>query len=378
MSAGLIISALPLLPLCFFPQIQRNFSFNAFLYFILLLLFLIIHFLIVGYTFSLTHDYVRFLSSLGGGVFLIFSSFILASFLSIIDYKIQTNFFIIIMVLFLINGLASLTSLGGMFSLTGKPAFFFSEPSHFALALAPFFMFYIQSRVLGWVFVLLFFLIWTIYEQNLTMLLVIILSCGITFNFKLVLSFFAIFFTLIILCFDSSHLNYFIERLVLSSDSTNLSVLSFLQGWQNAIITLNDTNYLGVGFQQLGIASSFGDITLKIHEIYGRDLNLYDGSCLATKFISEFGLFGLTLVIYLTVRAIKSYFYIRTENSIAFVKFTHCVNISFMVELFMRGCGYFASGFFIYSTCYLFIQIKRTHINSQRNGIYHIKQLTAQ
>lgn len=229
-----------------------------------------------------------------------------------------------------------------------KPIFPFNEPSLFGLTVFPFLIFW--SVILkGWkrIALLSLSLAYTFYIQNLTMvggiMLASLLSLRVTHILLLIL-----FLFLVTPFLD---LEYFTQRLVLSADSTNLSVLVYLQGWSLLIDSFTSSFGVGVGFQQLGIQSTDLAISNKIYEVLSDVPNLRDGGFVVAKLVSEFGIVGiLILVIYFAYfcRAAKYLRHIANkgltcvDSRILMVFCCACV-CSLSIELFLRGVGYTTS-----------------------------------
>lgn len=296
-------------------------------------------------------DHQRFFFSiLAAGIFII-----AAKYISTILFKLNNREFHkliqLICLLFIINAIVSLTGYNFFGYERAKPTFLFSEPSHFALAVAPFFIYCLKLRVKYWKQGLLFFILWALYIQNFTMIVVLTLAilCAFSSIIYAVIFFVLAFLSIYLFSLDIS---YFTERINFSTETDNLSALVFIQGWENAILTLGETSFLGCGFQQFGITSSAGEATDKIGYIYeGGALNIFDGGTSASKLIGELGLFGVALLGIILIKAYKSFFWLKKTNAFSVSKiavFKNCVAISILVEFFFRGVGYFSVGIFIY------------------------------
>jgi hypothetical protein len=233
-----------------------------------------------------------------------------------------------------------------------KPVVIFAEPSHLALAMLPVLLFQTAVSRRSTQFVLIgaaLFIAATL--QNLT------LVAGTLFVAALLLRQTLLMLLLLIPLLATGlvmDLSYYSDRLTLSSDSTNVSTLVFLQGWENAILNFNDTHGLGVGFQQFGIAGSIGDIADKITFLLsGVSISLLDGGTTATKLIGEFGVFGILFLIGFVVIATRSILYLRRSQALPpasrdIRRIFFCSMIAtYTIELFIRGTGYFSAGGFL-------------------------------
>lgn len=326
---------------------------------------LLLHYLAAGLVLELPQDGKRFGSSLAAMLALCGAAYVVALSLRRLNDAALKKTVSVIMFIFLLNGALALTGADFFGGATSKPTFLFSEPSHLALACAPFLIFHVRARLTGWLGYLLFFFLWALYIENATMLAVLAATVVVGFRLKAM-------FLLLPVCIGLfaafADLDYFASRLVLSVDDANLSGLVLMQGWQNAFLTLIDSKGLGAGFQQFGIASATGDVTARVNELFGADLNLFDGGTTASKLVGEFGVFGIDLVLLmmgraaLALRAIKRK-HAQPEHALQLL--AHCTSVGFMVELLLRGVGYFSPGVFLYLTMFFYT------LNCRRGSIQH-------
>lgn len=235
----------------------------------------------------------------------------------------------------------------------GKPVGIFLEPSHFALILAPLLAFTSATKAKNAFVFHIFFILWGLAIENLTTLITVALSASLVFRLKISLKIIKIiFFIMILVAVFAQEINFmhFLDRISISADSDNLSVLVLLQGWQNAFVILRDTGGWGSGFQQFGFFGSYGDIQTRILELAGVNLNLFDGGSTAAKLIGEFGVFGMAAVSIFLAIAVQSFFFLRSrtinENSGGSVLLSVSV-FAFTIELFVRGVGYFSPTSFL-------------------------------
>jgi hypothetical protein len=232
-----------------------------------------------------------------------------------------------------------------------KPVIIFGEPSHFALAALPLLMFRTAiSRKSSQFLLLGGALTFAATLQNLTMVVGVLGIAAVVMRQTLLL----LLLTPVAGAGLVLDITYYAERLALSSDSNNLTTLVFLQGWQNAILNFGETRGFGLGFQQFGIAGSTGDIAQKINQMLsGNSISLLDGGTTATKLIGEFGVFGILLLILLVIAAIRSALFIRRSQTLPSAgrdvkRLFFCALITtYLVELFIRGVGYFSPGGFL-------------------------------
>lgn len=235
-----------------------------------------------------------------------------------------------------------------------KSVFPFAEPSHYAITMGPIlfgsgFLFSLKWRI-AFVF---FSLIFAILSPSLIMLLFSLLM--ILFFFKWNIVKVGLLFPLVLmsiyLIFTSDQGAYFIERLSFS-ETTNLTALVYLQGWSDMVMALQYSNMLGIGFQNLGVLnpSYYGEL---IYSLAGEYKNRNDGGFLASKIISELGMVGVFFIILYFIFFIRSSLFL-----IRFVRkgggypsvfiLSNALIVSFSVELFARGYGYFSPGFFLF------------------------------
>lgn len=307
---------------------------------------ILVHYLVAGVFVSLPQDWMRFIASLAGFALFVAAAFIVASSLVQLTQGAVRRIISSIILILVVNVILSLTGIDYLGSATHKLAFLFSEPSVLACVAAPFLIYYVKSRSRGWEFSLLMFLLFAIFIQNLTMLVVVLLAFAVGFRVVKLLLLIPVPVALLV---SFTNVDYFTSRLVFSLDESNLSGLVFLQGWQNAYLALLDTFGWGSGFQQFGIASPTGEISAMLNALTGVELNLFDGGTTATKLLGEFGLLGAVLDVIFIVRAAQAFWVLKRVSCMPdLVMFARCVDIGILIELFVRGVGYFSPGIFVY------------------------------
>jgi hypothetical protein len=228
-----------------------------------------------------------------------------------------------------------------------KPAFPFTEPSHLALAAAPFLVAAsVGSRPLMRTVWLMVFVAIGAILQNLTMIVACTLAALITLR---PLHIVALLLLLVPVAL-SSDLGYFLVRLDFSEDNQNLSSLVFLQGWQMMDESLTVTHYVGRGFQQLGQVDTDAPAAQLIYALLHDSLNLLDGGFNLAKIVSELGAIGIVLSLVLgriTWSAIGLLrLAVTAPRKAAKVPaarvFAAAIILGYMVEMFVRGVGYFS------------------------------------
>lgn len=246
-------------------------------------------------------------------------------------------------------GAAGLPGLGSGFF--GKSVGVFEEPSHFGLAYLPVLLFRMSvARKPTQLLLLVSALVVAGLLQSLTM----VAGIAITASLLLRSSWLLLFIAPVGAVAAALDLTYYSDRLTLSSDSSNLSTLVFLQGWENAVTNFIETHGLGVGFQQFGIAGSTGEITAKLSRmLQGSTINLMDGSTAGSKLIGEFGVIGLALIVAFLVAAARSIRVIRAAQALrpsardVHRLFFCSLVTTYIFEIFIRGVGYFDGGAFL-------------------------------
>lgn len=323
---------------------------NARLFFIFLLIHSFISFFINDI------DIFRLISSFIIFCFILYSSLVLCRLLTNYDVTEFHNFINVIYYSFILLFVFSLVNPIVLSKIHLKPIFPYNEPSHFCLFFGPI-MYYklITSKgKLMWLFATLSIII-ALVSQNL----IIILSTFIVFSFLNYKKFILLTLLILVSVFMLLKSEYFSSRLNISKDSNNISVLAFIQGWDFAYNHSINTNFFGIGFQQLGFVPVETDTSIQIDKLIDGKLNEKDGSFDASKIISEFGIFGiLILLIYFKFlfRCLKLLSKSeRYDVSNSVIIFCCCSVFSFFIEIFIRGVGYFSPTFFLFITSLLYL-----------------------
>lgn len=225
-----------------------------------------------------------------------------------------------------------------------KPMLPFTEPSHFAGNFLPFFIYAcIVSSTIFRVCIVIAVTIAALAIQNMALLLGCLLVLLISTNYKT-----ALFLLIIaVVVFNQTDMTYFADRANISIDNGNLSALVYLQGWQLILESWQNTSGWGLGFQQLGISATKVPASIVIESILGTGLNLMDGGFLLSKFLCEFGVAGVIIIIVYFKSALLVFRQLRlvaignvnTRNSVII---SYCFVISFALEILIRGSGYFS------------------------------------
>ena len=136
-----------------------------------------------------------------------------------------------------------------------------------------------------------FWIIYCLYNNGNHKLIILILF-SIFFTFTLVSDFEILKSS----AFGSRLVGVLFER----SETNNISSLVYMQGWDDAITNIIRTNGIGLGFNMMGCDPlplvGYRDTLINLDpELVG--LNAQDGSFLVSKFISEFGVIGILIII---------------------------------------------------------------------------------
>lgn len=223
-----------------------------------------------------------------------------------------------------------------------KTVFPFTEPSHYALAMAPFIIYLaVRSKLVARYSVILISLALALLLQNLSLLVCTLLGALIRADRILVL----LSIAGAPLAANYIDLSYFTDRLDFSYGTTNLSTLVYLQGLELAEGGLRTTNFLGIGYQQLGVVNLYSPTTNLIYRLLRDDFNLFDGGFTGAKLVAELGVFGLVLVATFVMLVGFSILKLRGKRGQAAPSASTTLAlasvVAFSVEMFVRGAGYF-------------------------------------
>ena len=309
---------------------------------------------ILSFFINTTFNIDRFVQSY---VFLIF--FVLgASFLAFLaqglpkykaDFAVKLVFYILIL-----NGLVTILGYRAM----GNPSAvgFFSENSHYAHSFLPFlyYMVVLSSWRKKWLLLFMgFFIAFNLESVTLVFGVISVAILALRLRQLVFLSIIAI--PILMVAMNYMDFEYYSSRLNLTNP--NMSMLSFLNGWERAYLNLKDSYGIGLGLQQLGVLGSQGIIVEQIRALRAvgiEDLNLFDGGLVASKFISEFGILAVMVLVAYLVHFVRS---LRWLHEVSMnggetvdcrkVFFLGCF-VMFFIDLFLRGTGYFSSSGFLF------------------------------
>ena len=251
----------------------------------------------------------------------------------------------------------------GTVNSTSKPVFPFSEPSIFALSLAPVFLF-VCATSRGWRRLLFGGVVLAIalLLQNFTLLAVVAIVLTLCLPLRGTLIMLAAGAAVALLG-SIDQFSYYTNRLDFSSGSQNLTALVYLQGWQMIFESWVNSWGWGIGFQQLGVNGTAVDASELILALTGDVSNLHDGGFVLAKLISEMGIFGVVAVGLYMMVALRS---LRQLRAVALGRphvqvaagrlLAHAVVLAYFVEIFMRGVGYLTGtgALFVAALSYLY------------------------
>lgn len=371
------LSALKLLLIIMTPSfIFAYFQFSS-LFFGLILVFIFIFFTSKKISVKFSKDFIftflvlicySFIAVGMGGDFLkVFSSafllflmvFFLVSSFRRSDYEVNNTLISSIsLIYFLFLALGFLALLikfpYGGYSFRHGSVFPFAEYSHFAIAFCFFALLYqfACKNNKGIIHCLPTFILGVTFPNLTTIIVGVLQLFMIRTKYKLLIFILSAFIIFPIVYFFMQ--DYVLSRLVFSEENRNLSNLVYLQGAETALNSLLSTYGLGLGFQNIG-AQEPGYFTELIRTVTnGEDLNRLDGGFLAAKIISEFGLLGVLFCIVVVVnffRVCRIVWFYDYPNRFLFLLYAASSG-QIMVELFVRGYGYFSPGFIIFLSLY--------------------------
>jgi hypothetical protein len=262
-------------------------------------------------------------------------------------------------VIALANRLVPITP--GRYALLNHPIFPFGEPSHFSLALFPILLttsaiVHKSTRVL----IILGTMAMAVLLPSTTLALVAVITGMITVSRK-VLIMLPVGLMLLAGAVALAP-GYFKERILLDTESENLSALIYLQGLLAAQNGVLDTHGMGFGFQRLGTEPP-NEATEVIEIVAGNTFNRLDGGFLAAKIVAEFGVVGIAMLAWATFVAIRALIQLAELYQLAlherrqhmWLAFGLAARAAILLELYVRGYGYFSPGFLLFMSSFSFI-----------------------
>lgn len=267
----------------------------------------------------------------------------------------------------ILSGIAGVIHFSPFASRASKAVLFFNEPSHYSLSFAPFLMsVVVMSNNRKKILCLAFGLFLGIKLESLTLVSGIIIMALVTIKIKHLIMISPIIAVLI----ANLTLDYYTDRLDFSQDGTNYSTLVLLSGWERANLAVLETFGLGVGFQQFGIIGDQGEIAALIGSLFGSRLNVLDGGTVGAKFVGEFGLTGIFLVLSYLAAWTRLFLVLRAGGRSSDARFVLAASIFIMygVDLFVRGVAYFSPSSFLFLGACLWLAADRARQRASRVG----------
>lgn len=165
-------------------------------------------------------------------------------------------------------------------------------------------------------------------------------------------------------------LSYFTDRLNFTGDVVNLSNLAYVQGWQLVMESWVNTSGWGIGFQQLGMGNTQVPASEAIRTLTGgTDTNLTDGGFVLAKVVSEFGALGVLVVLGYIVLAVRCTLQLRNVRSDAAVTLARCVIVTYSVDMFFRGTGYFTQSGLVFIAALAVLAKSRVASSRERSAV---------
>lgn len=266
-----------------------------------------------------------------------------------------------------------------------KSIFPFSEPSHYAITISGILLatgFYLSSAMrAGLVLSVLLFSV--VYPSMLLLLLALIMifSYYMCDFLKLSFSFFCLTVLIILIPYIGPYvgvdISYYEDRLRFDESASNLTALVYLQGWEDAYQALLQTNWVGLGFQNMGSLDP-GGYGERIFQIVGVYKNREDGGFLAAKIIGEFGALGLVFLLCYIIALCLSILHNRKffrayqanrERALELYPVSSVLGcsliVAFSIEVFARGYGYFSPGILLAMVAIFLVGKKRKQFSSK-------------
>jgi hypothetical protein len=251
----------------------------------------------------------------------------------------------------------------GNYSQLDKPVFPFPEESHFALAFGPICIGLLLSNLakIFRFFILVNIFVLAVLFPSATLFSYLMLAMAIIFiqgsgMIKLLLVGLAMSsaLALYMINVDSAgkFVTYYFSR-ILFWNSNNLSALVYLQGWSDAARGVYENFGFGLGFQRMG-TNAPSEISNSIYALVGEYKNRMDGSFLVSKLVSELGFAGI-LIIFLYILFLYKFYIFVIKFGTQKDKILYGVYASFLVELFVRGYGYFSPGIILVSFSWIYL-----------------------
>jgi len=246
---------------------------------------------------------------------------------------------------------------------------FFGEPSFFAKAMiliitTLFFLGYENKKMIAMIWFISWITSMSLTYTFLSILLATLIVMKVSFRYKyLIIAILLMIFFLLIFAYPS-FFNYFYIRLsslksgiqyayyqVDLNSIPNTFAYYYITAILDVINSLKLTLGFGTGFNTMGILPRDPHMPKLFSKLWH---NKFDGSFLLAKMIYEFGIFAISIYIYLIYKSFLTF--IKSHNVIQIT----CASIVIMtMAIFtVRSCVYFLELYFILALPYLFIKTK--------------------
>ena len=288
-------------------------------------------------------DFFRAVGSLAATTVIMISAYLFRLILLQTTSRSLDRVMMVISGAFVVVGIMSIIGVQPLSSAYGKPIFPFTEPSHYALSFTPFIIYQsVRLQSLARLCWLATALLLALLLQSLSL----VVGVGLAAACCLPISIFALTLISASAMIGYIDVSYFTDRLDFSINTTNVSTLVYIQGFELIGAALEKTGGWGIGFQQLGIVPLNVPTSDLIYSLMRNDANLHDGGFTAAKLISEFGYIGIILFISYVWILVKSVLCLRKMSSkrqgTAHEIFALSVIAGLSIEMFVRGSGYFS------------------------------------
>ncbi|MGC4130444.1 MAG: hypothetical protein QM564_13020 [Bergeyella sp.] len=339
---------------------KRYFNFN-----ILLFILMSVHTIIAFLMFSKGINTGKYLASVFVLFIFLYSAYLFGHKLEESDQSFLNKMLKMFFILMLLIGSFSLTKIITS-SQHAKPVFPYTEPSHYALFFVSL-LYYTAIKAGKWRILVIFSgLLIALIVENLTLLVAVSILSLSVFRWR------ALFILPIVVLFvlNNFDLDYFSSRLNFTEDVNNLSTLVYIQGWELMRQSLEMSNGLGLGFQQLGEIpmkrTPAGEI---IYMITKDDYNLKDGGFTLAKLVSEFGIAGIILSFLYLILFVKCFNKLGSKKLLQednVYIYAIAVITAYFSEFLVRGVGYFNPTTFMFFVA-LFIYFRYSKRKKEEN-----------
>lgn len=361
-STAAVIILFYTLTLFFTPK--KSISKPFFNFFVLLFILMLLHTIVVFFIFSDSLNVAKYLASILFFFIFLYSAHLFSGNLVEMPMAFVNKMLIIFFCILIFCAVVSLTDIIDSYRYPNN-VFPYTEASHFALFFLPIYYYAtVKLKKYRLVLILIGFLL-ALFIKNLTLVVgVVILASALYRIWALPL-----FPILIFLIVNNFELDYFTSRLDFSKGNDNLSTLVYVQGWELMGEALKTSHGFGVGFQQMGEVKLARTPAGKIiYMLTKEDYNIPDAGFTAAKLICEIGFLGIILIVFYLKIFVKCWIKLGNDalkDQDNILIFAICIIVSYFVELFVRGVGYFNPTTFLFLTA-LFVY---NHYNKAQSNI---------